>query len=81
MHPAWRCGNAKSGAFIPIIKHSLKELDNLSINLWRKVVSSGLSAVNDSLSALSPYVLILKHLCIRGRRKAFGRSHSWRLIC
>lgn len=52
--PAQRCGNAKrprffSEAFISVIKHWLEELDNLIIDLWWKVVSSGPSAVNDSL--------------------------------
>lgn len=52
--PTQRCGNAKrpSGfreAFIFLRKHWLEELDNLIIDLWGKVVSSGPSAVNDSL--------------------------------
>lgn len=52
--PAQRCGNAKrpgffSEAFISVIKHWLEELDNLIIDLWWKVVSSGPSALNDSL--------------------------------
>lgn len=52
--PTQRCGNAKrpsrfSEAFIFLIKHWLEELDNLIIDLWWKVGSSGPSAVNDSL--------------------------------
>lgn len=38
-----------SGPFISVIKRWLKELDNLIIDLWKKVVSSGPGAVNESL--------------------------------
>lgn len=46
MHPARR-PDYLSGALFPS-ESRLEELDNLIIDLWQKVVSSGPSAANDS---------------------------------
>lgn len=68
-----------TGAFISIIKHQLEELDNLIIDLWRKVVSGGPSAVKDSLLhfPLGFHIKALPRAC--RRRDAFGSGHCWRL--